>query len=229
MKHKFDCPRTCPFFERVDLCKFNPVFAALGNTVVNSHVVSVNVEITNLEALAKAAKYCGLEMSQAETYKWYGRHVGDYPLPKGFTRDELGKCQYKLSIPGAHPGQYEIGIAEKNGSYVPLFDFWGNGANLQKHVGKNGEKLVDRYALECAMGAAEAESWQVEDHGETATVFHPTGGVLEIREGGEIEASEFIGSGCHDASQILIGAMGTEDEFNPKPEYYDSPAFESDF
>ena len=225
----FQCDRTCPFFERRDLCRFNPLFSAIGHSPeVNSHVVTVKVQITNLDALRAAAEYCGLEMTKAETYRWYGRHVGDYPLPEGFTAGDLGKCDYKLSIPDSHPGQYEIGVTYKNGAYVPIFDFYGNGVNLQKHIGEEGEKLTNRYALECAIAAATEQGWCVDDMGESIIVHHPSGGHMEIREGGEIEASEFVGSGCHDASQILIGAMGEEDDFSPKPEYYESPAFENE-
>jgi len=225
--HSFDCDRTCPFYERRDLCRFNPLFAALGNeSEVNSHVVTVNVKITDIDALRKAAEYCGLEFHEAKTYKWYGRHVGDYPLPQGVSKSELGTCDYKLSIPNGGPNQYEIGILKREDGYVPIFDFWGNGKNLQAKVGQTGEALTNRYALEVAMAAAQEQGWMVEDNGTTAIVHHPGGGTLEIREGGEIEASDFVGQGCHDASQILIGAMGEEDDFQPKPEYFDTPAYE---
>ncbi len=225
----FSCDRTCPFFERRDFCRFNPIFSALGNEgEVNSHVVTVNVKITDLDALRAAAEHCGLTFSKADTYTWYGRHVGDYPLPEGFKASDLGKCDYKLSRPDA-PGAYEIGIVQREDGFVPIFDFYGHsGRQLQKHVGSRGEKLIDRYGLECAISAAAEQGWMVEDHGDHAVVHHPSGGTLEIREGGEIEANEFTGAGCHDASKVLIGAMGEEDDFSPKPEYFDTPAWESE-
>ena len=55
----FDCPRTCPLFERRDLCRFNPVFKAIGPVVVNSHTVKVKVEYNDPGALRGSVEAMG--------------------------------------------------------------------------------------------------------------------------------------------------------------------------
>lgn len=70
-------------------------------------------------------------------------HVGDYPLPLGFTVKDMGKCHHAVGFPGI---AYEVGIIEVNklpadhparlavdakgkrlypdGAFVPMFDFY---------------------------------------------------------------------------------------------------------
>jgi hypothetical protein len=117
-----------------------------------SHVISMKVKINDLECLARAAKRCGLELvKDQKTYKWWGRSVGDYPIPAGFTAQDLGKCDHAIRIPG-NSHSYEIGVVKnKTGpGYVLLFDFYGQEKTLIPKVGKNGELLEMAYAVEIA-------------------------------------------------------------------------------
>ena len=61
-----------------------------------SHVSTINVEIRDLEALKEACKVLGLEFKEGQkTYKWFGRHVGDYcfhPDTQILTENGLKPC-----------------------------------------------------------------------------------------------------------------------------------------
>lgn len=116
-----------------------------------SHVATVDVHITNLDALKKACKNIGLEFREGQkTYKWYGQHVGDYPIPEGYDRNDLGKCVHAIAIPG-NSNAYEIGVVErKDGKegYTLMWDFWAGGNGLQKVVGDDCNNLSHEYAKE---------------------------------------------------------------------------------
>lgn len=114
-----------------------------------SHVADIEMEVNDLGCLKEAAKAIGLEFVEKSTYKWFGRSVGDYPLPKGFTEADLGKCKYVLQIPG-NSKAYEIGVIErKDGKpgYQLLWDFWNKGYGLEDVVGKDGGLLKQSYAV----------------------------------------------------------------------------------
>jgi len=104
-----------------------------------SHVVAIKTVLNDLEAIKAACKELGLVFVEGkQTYQWYGHSVVDYPLPEGFTKEDLGKCDHVIQVPGAG---YEIGLARaKNGQgWVVLFDFWGPGRPIIDKLG--GEKL----------------------------------------------------------------------------------------
>ncbi len=119
-----------------------------------SHVADIpEMDIKNLEALGDAAKRLGLELVKGQTtYKWYGRHVGDFPLPAGFKASELGKCEHAIRIPGAK-GAYEIGVVKRRDGkpgYQLLWDFWEGGFGLQEKIGETGGLLKQAYAIAAA-------------------------------------------------------------------------------
>jgi len=123
-----------------------------------SHIAQVAVEIKSLEALKVAAARCGLEFREGkQTYNWYGRSVGDYPLPMGFTASELGKCEHAIGIPGCHATgryePYELGVVRRRDGgegYTLLWDFWDGGHGLEALVGQDACKLRQAYAIEAA-------------------------------------------------------------------------------
>jgi hypothetical protein len=61
-----------------------------------SHVAIIDLAIDDLDSLRRACSRLGLELVQQDTYRWFGYSVGDYPLPEGFTKDNLGRCQYAI-------------------------------------------------------------------------------------------------------------------------------------
>lgn len=118
-----------------------------------SHVCKISVEVNDLESLQKAAEDLGMEFVEGQKqYRWFGRYVGDYPLPQGFSKHDLGKCDHALRIPGDQ-GAYEVGVCKaRDGSnrYELLWDFWAGGKGLQSKIGKNGERLAQHYSSRVA-------------------------------------------------------------------------------
>lgn len=120
-----------------------------------SHVVSISVKLTDLEAIKATCKELGLVFKQSQkTYRWYGHSVGDTPLPAGFTAAELGHCEHAIEVPGAG---YDIGLARaKDGNgFVMLFDYWGPGQPILKAVGgEKANRFVQLYGVNKATLAA---------------------------------------------------------------------------
>jgi hypothetical protein len=117
-----------------------------------SHVTDLKLHIKDLTALKRAAKALGMELVKQDHFKWYGTHVGDYPLPQGFKKEDMGKCDYALRIPGK-PHAYEVGICKRRDGkpgFVPLYDFFAKGYGLMDVIGASGEKLKSSYAVEVA-------------------------------------------------------------------------------
>ena len=130
-----------------------------------SHVTTVDIEIKDLEALKEACEKIGLVLNRDQkNYKWFGRHVGDYPLPEGFSKEDLGKCDHAISIPN-NSMAYEIGVIKQDHKYTLLWDFWNHGYGMESHVGENCKKLVAAYAqtvaLKEATKFANAEGWSI--------------------------------------------------------------------
>ena len=129
-----------------------------------SHVESVSVTITVLNALKAACTRLGVEfLENKKTYNWFGRSVGDYPLPAGFTAEDLGKCEHAIHVPGV---RYEIGVVPlKSGKgYTLLYDFYGrsaahDGEKLKEKFGNGLKKLVDAYSLAALKRQARAKGY----------------------------------------------------------------------
>lgn len=138
-----------------------------------SHVASIELQILDLDALSAACESLGLELCKNQrTYNWYGRSVGDTPLPAGFTRDDLGKCEHVIRMKGtAMNGQidarmpYEIGIvARRDGKpgYALMWDTYkGGGGLVEKVGGEKAERLCQGYAVETAVRIAKRQGFRV--------------------------------------------------------------------
>lgn len=121
-----------------------------------SHLVTETMEIHDLDALARAAEECGMELVRGQrAFKWYGRSVGDYPLPAGFTAEDLGKCEHAIRVKGADARTYEIGVVNRRdaeGNRLPgyslLWDFWAGGYGLEKVAGKGCANLKQSYTMQ---------------------------------------------------------------------------------
>ncbi len=118
-----------------------------------SHVSDFQLEINDLDALEIACKELGLELARGQkTYKWYGRSVGDYPVPAGFDVSDLGKCEHAIRIPG-NSTAYEIGVvpSRTGKGYTLIWDFYSGGMGLQAKVGKDGDLLKQSYNVQHAV------------------------------------------------------------------------------
>jgi hypothetical protein len=129
-----------------------------------SHVDVIEMELLDLDGLGKAASFLGMELVKQDHYRWFGKHMGDYPVPAGFTKQDLGKCEHVLRIK-SNSSAYEVGITRrKDGQpgYVMLWDFWAGGMGLQEAIGKDACKLRREYAIQVGMKRAAREGWRVE-------------------------------------------------------------------
>ncbi len=117
-----------------------------------SHVITVEMEILDLDALAAAAQDIGMELVRGQkTYKWWGHSVGDYPIPTGFTAKDLGKCEHALRSPG-NKSAYEVGVvpSRTGEGYQLIYDFYGGGQGLKAVVGNACENLKQPYTTRLA-------------------------------------------------------------------------------
>lgn len=116
-----------------------------------SHVASQETKpgepmFADLDALQLAAQMCGGRIVKRNTYHWYQRHVGDYPVPKGMKVADLGRnAVYVFEIPpenyaklGIAGKPYDLGLVEdpnNPGCFVPVYDFFAGGNGLDKAIG----------------------------------------------------------------------------------------------
>lgn len=129
-----------------------------------------------------AAADCGTEVVEGQTtHRWYGHWVGDWPLPKGLTEDQIGKCDHAIRVIG-NDRAYEIGLTRiqgENGEEFRLsYDFWNGGYGLEEKVGKGCEKLMSRYSYHAATRKAASLGWslkseQVQEDGSLKLEFTP--------------------------------------------------------
>lgn len=213
----FQCGRTCTLFEE---CRFTEILRHIGRTRVFSHVAKVDVEVKDLEALKLACEKLGLKLNIGQkTYKWYGRSVGDYPLPAGMTEKDLGKCTHAISIPD-NSRAYEIGVIEqKDGTFRLVWDFYQGGFGLQPIVGNDCKTLVGEYTIEVAKTAATNKGWVHQENTDgTLTIYHPKGGQINVDKSGKVESSGFTGKGC-DVASAIEQALGSNQERANKKEY----------
>jgi hypothetical protein len=130
-----------------------------------SHVTTVNLEVKDLESLKTAAKMLGLEfVENQKTFRWYGHHVGDYPMPKGFKAEDMGRCEHALRIPG-NKQAYEVGVVRRRdgkAGYALMWDFWAGGHGLQNAIGNDGNRLKQSYAEAVASKKIRAKRFRFE-------------------------------------------------------------------
>lgn len=130
-----------------------------------SHVAMVDAEILDLDSLMKACDDLGLEFRKGQrTYRWFGQHVGDYPLPKGFSKSDLGKCLHAIAVKG-NSNAYEVGIVERRDGkpgYQLMWDFWAGGYGLQGVVGDNCKKLIQAYKVNVTAKALAKKGCQIQ-------------------------------------------------------------------
>jgi hypothetical protein len=125
-----------------------------------SHIVSIAIEIgedaDSIAAVRQVCKELGLTFKADQaTYNWWGFSVGDYPLPTGFMKEDLGKCKHAIGIPGTN---WEVGLAKpRTGKGLRLlFDFFGSdGAPILKALGgEQANKFKQLYGVARAEIAA---------------------------------------------------------------------------
>ena len=105
-----------------------------------SHVVKVQLKITNLDTLAEACEELGLVLVRGQqTHKSFA--------------SASNKCEHAIRAKNHEAGDYEIGLvkADDGAGYVPAYDNWGrSGAKLDKLAGQSLVGLKDAYASRTA-------------------------------------------------------------------------------
>lgn len=143
-----------------------------------SHVINSTVRVLDLAALRAAVEAMGCQLTAKRTYNWYGKLVGDHPLPPGRTVEQLGTCDYCIQIPGV---TYEVGVLrQKDGSFTFEYDFFGRGKSqgnayrrdeggyhdgeeLQKKFGNGLSKLQQQYNKQVVVKQAKAKGYFVRE------------------------------------------------------------------
>lgn len=123
-----------------------------------SHISRIEVRIDDLEALKEDCVKLGFQFMEGQTtYKWYGRWVGETPLPEGISENDLGKCDHAIIVPDC---EYEIGVVKRENSYILLWDSWYRGG-LKKKIGKNAGILKQAYSVERIRREARKKAYRV--------------------------------------------------------------------
>lgn len=123
-----------------------------------SHISKIALEIKSLDALIEACRKLNFEFVRDQTtYTWYGRWVGDSPLPEGVDKKDLGTCDHAIKVPGC---SYEVGVLRKqNGSYTLLWDSWE--AKLRLAIGNDAGILKQAYTTEVVRQQAKLKGYRV--------------------------------------------------------------------
>jgi hypothetical protein len=125
-----------------------------------SHVSKIELEIQSLEDLKLACKRLGFIFQEnQQTYQWYGRFIGDSPLPEGIDINALGKCDHAIKVPEC---AYEIGVVKRGPKYILLWDSWHTGG-LEKIIGINAGILKQSYTIERIRREAKRKNFQVKE------------------------------------------------------------------
>ena len=141
-----------------------------------SHIVTLDIELRDLDAIEAAAKRLGLEFHlDQKTYRWYGQKLNHYALPEGMTDDDLGKCEHAITLSADHPDiatAYEIGVVKQGDHFTLAFDFWGSrisgqqfigGIPISEIVGADLGAFKQAYGVELAKRELQLEGWMVNE------------------------------------------------------------------
>jgi hypothetical protein len=192
----FSCPRTCPA-AREKHCRFSPILDALGPVRVDSHTVRVQVEYRDAEVLRAAVAKIGGRWIGQETHHFYNNETIINPPVNG-----LGFMLPGWTYPCVLTESSELVNDNMNGA-------WGDPVEL--------EKLHGQYTLILAEQQAEAQGWSHERTGDGLMIYCPAGGQLHVSPAGVVDATGFVGTGCHDSIQALD--LGKWLEAQAKPEF----------
>ncbi len=131
-----------------------------------SHICEVELEIKDLDCLAVAAQSLGLELVRDKrTFKWYGQWVGNYPMPTGFQKSEMGHCKHAIRVVG-NGRAYEIGVVMRRDGkrgFTLHFDPWNGGFGLMEIVGQDAQKLLQAYSRAVVQKQAARDGFRVQE------------------------------------------------------------------
>jgi len=123
-----------------------------------SHISKIELVIHSLDSLKDACQKLGFEfVENQKSYKWYGRWVGDTPLPEDMNVEDIGKCDHAIRVPEC---EYEIGIVKRGGNYILVWDYYHAGGLTQK-IGLNAGILKQTYTIARVKKEARRKGYRV--------------------------------------------------------------------
>jgi hypothetical protein len=132
-----------------------------------SHVVAIEMVLTDLAAIKAACKEMGLVFKENQkTFKWWGRWANDYGAAdaayrQGIATKDYGKCEHAIGVPGT---SWEIGLVRSEAGYKLAFDFYGSsGLPILNAVGgQNAGKFLQTYGVHKATLEARKRGYTVQ-------------------------------------------------------------------
>jgi hypothetical protein len=125
-----------------------------------SHISKIELVIQSLENLKEACHKLGFEfMENQKSYRWFGRWVGDTPIPEGIDIKDIGKCDHAIRVPDC---EYEIGIVRRGDHYILLWDYYQAGGLVQK-IGINAGIIKQAYTVARVQKKARLKGYRVRE------------------------------------------------------------------
>ena len=125
-----------------------------------SHISKIELVIDSVKDLEAACRQLGFELVRDQkTFQWYGRWVGDTPLPEGVSIEDLGKCDHAIRVPGC---QYQVGVLKRDQRYILLWDYYQAGGLTDK-IGKDAGKLKQAYTVARVRRQAHQKGYRVRE------------------------------------------------------------------
>lgn len=129
-----------------------------------SHVVNIQLEIKDLDALEAACKALGLTYDRTATkWRWYGKWMNDYSgkdaaYKHGIEPSRYGKADAGvITVPGAH---YDIGVYKTQNGYALIYDNWQSGGGIEKALGAGTPDLNKQYGAQVALKRLKKMGWR---------------------------------------------------------------------
>ena len=226
-QNNFDCPRTCANYGPRDICKFNPLFEALGATVsVTSRTERIRFSadattlartaLQNEQALQAASKTASAksvakevleiskkarEQAEAEKREAAKRHAERLAEAKKKQAEALAQAKKRaLTEPVTHPLQ----------SYVE---------QLPQDKMRDLEIM---YLRAVTMATAAVQGWETQITDRGIRAIHPSGGLMDVElddsdpetpgAGASVIATNFTGNKCHQPVSDLLYSLGEPEE-----------------
>jgi hypothetical protein len=138
-----------------------------------SHVVVIQLEVKDLEALKVAAERLGGTLViDRKTFRWYGRWMNDYSADNaayknGVSAKDYGKCDHAITHPKC---SYDVGLVKQpdGKSYIVVADEWQAGG-LATVFGKGMSKLKQQYGVAVAARTMRKQGFSVREVADTKT------------------------------------------------------------
>jgi len=125
-----------------------------------SHISKIELVIQALGDLKEACRQLGFEfVENQKSFKWYGRWVGDTPIPEGIEIEDIGKCDHAIRVPGC---TYEVGIIKRGEHYILLWDYYSVGG-LEPKIGPNAGILKQAYTVARVKKKARIKGYRIRE------------------------------------------------------------------